>query len=127
MSDLNNWNVSGRLTKDAAQKSVGSKGTTLTYFDIANNTGFGNNKKCNFITVNIWGSKGTALLPYLKKGTGVILTGQLDINKWTGQDGLEHSQLQMNANDIVLNGAPVNAQPQPDVIPDMGDKDNIVF
>lgn len=125
---MNNWNVSGRLTKDAVQKNVGSKGTVLTSFDIANNTGFGSNKKCNFVTVNIWGSKGTAVFPYLKKGTGVILTGQLDINKWTGQDGLEHVQLQINVNDIVLNGSPINnSQSQEDITQNFSDQDSVVF
>lgn len=110
MSDINSCTFTGRLTKNAINKAVGSG---LVTFDIAVNTGFGSNKKADFITVNLWGKSGMGVLPYLVKGTTIGVTGSITLNKWLGQDGLEHSQLQCNSNSIVLLSSSHNNQLAP--------------
>lgn len=102
MLDINMWTFSGRLTKDATSKAIGNNGTTLVTCTVANNTGFGDNKACTFITVNIWGKMGQNLLPYLVKGKAVAVSGSAKLNKWLGQDGLQHTDLLVDAKDIVL-------------------------
>ena len=106
MADINSWTFSGRLTKDAEQKeNVGSNGSTVTTFTVANNTGFGQNKSCTFVTVNAWGKLGLGLFPYLVKGKPVAVTGPMTTNKWLGQDGNSHTDIIVNAKDIqLLNG-----------------------
>lgn len=101
MIDLNNVTMTGRLTGDAIQKQLPT-GSGLVEFSMANNTGFGDKKKCLFLKINLWGKSGTSVLPYLKKGKTVGVTGTLSLNKWTGQDGLEHSQVVVDCNQIVL-------------------------
>ena len=52
MSDLNCCSFVGRLTRDAVVESIGAKGTQITKFAIANNTGFGSYQKTNFFNTN---------------------------------------------------------------------------
>ena len=113
MADLNDFSVTGRLTRDA-QSKVLPTGTQLLECDIANNTGFGDRQKTMFITVNLWGKSGDGIKPYLLKGTQVAVSGELEQQKWTGKaDGLEHVKLVLNCNKIILLGsAPKNKEPE---------------
>lgn len=102
MSDLNVCTFVGRLTKDATVESVGSKGTQITKFSIANNTGFGQYAKTNFFNVQVWGQQGVSLAQYLVKGKQVALSGALENQKWTGQDGIQHDSWTLTANSVAL-------------------------
>lgn len=101
MVDLNNCTFTGRLIAQAVQKQLPT-GTGLIEFSIANNTGFGNNKKTLFLKVNLWGKAGQSVFPYLYKGKNIAVSGSLSLNTWTGQDGLEHSQVVLDCNQVVL-------------------------
>jgi len=103
MSDLNNWNGTGRLTKDAVKKTFPS-GTDYLTFDIANNTGYGEHAKCNYFGCILIGKRATSMVQYLIKGKLVALSGTLEKNDWTGQDGKLNKGWQLNINDIVLLG-----------------------
>lgn len=117
MADLNSCSFTGRLTKDAEVVTVGAKGTQITKFDIANNTGFGTYAKTNYFHVQIWGKAGAAVVAYLTKGKQVAVTGTLENNKWQGQDGVSHDSWQLTANSVTLlsdarNGGSGNEAPQ---------------
>jgi single-strand DNA-binding protein len=102
MADLNSWNGSGRLTRDAEKKTLPT-GTVLVTFDIANNTGWGDYKKTIYLTCNVWGKTGTGLLPYLKKGKAVAVSGSLEVQSWTSQqDGMEKRKNVINCRDCIL-------------------------
>lgn len=102
MSDLNACSFTGRVTRDAETVTVGSKGTSLTKFSIANNTGFGQYAKTQFFNVQIWGRTGEGLKQYLVKGKQVAITGQLENSKWTGNDGIEHDSWTLTASQVTL-------------------------
>lgn len=102
MADLNSCSFVGRLTRDAEMQNVGAKGTALVKFAIANNTGYGQYARTNFINVQMWGNTGTNVMRWLKKGKQVAVTGQLENNKWTGKDGLEHDSWTLTCNAIQL-------------------------
>jgi single-strand DNA-binding protein len=102
MADLNVCTFVGRLTKDAVTESIGSNGTQLTKFAIANNTGSGQYARTNFFNVQMWGKQGVALSPYLTKGKQVALTGVLENQKWTGNDGMQHDSWTLTANSLTL-------------------------
>lgn len=102
MADLNVCTFVGRLTKDATTETVGAKGTQLTKFSIANNTGFGQYERTNFFNVQMWGKQGVALSPYLLKGKQIAITGMLENQKWTGQDGQPHDSWTLSANSVTL-------------------------
>jgi single-strand DNA-binding protein len=117
MADLNSCSFTGRLVRDAEKKVIPT-GSTLVAFDLANNTGWGDNKKVTYITVNMWGKSGEGVFPYLKKGGPVAVTGELEVQKWTGKaDGAEHSKLVLNCNRLTLLGAATaktEEPPEPD-------------
>ena len=102
MADLNSCSFTGRVTKDAVVESVGAKGTQITKFSIANNTGFGQYAKANFFNVQVWGQAGAAVAQYLKKGKQVAITGMLENAKWTGKDGLEHDSWTLTCQGVTL-------------------------
>lgn len=102
MSDLNSCSFTGRVTKDAVVESIGAKGTQITKFSIANNTGFGQYAKTNFFNVQVWGKAGVAIAEYLKKGKQIAVTGILENQKWTGKDGLEHDSWNLTCQSVTL-------------------------
>ena len=102
MSDLNSCSFTGRVTKDAVVESIGAKGTQITKFSIANNTGFGQYAKTNFFNVQVWGKAGVAIAEYLKRGKQVAVTGMLENQRWTGKDGLEHDSWNLTCQSVTL-------------------------
>lgn len=102
MADLNSCSFTGRITRDAVVESVGAKGTQITKFSIANNTGFGQYAKANFFNVQVWGQAGAAVAQYLKKGKQVAITGILENAKWSGKDGLEHDSWTLTCQGVTL-------------------------
>lgn len=102
MADLNSCSFTGRLTKDAEVVTVGAKGTQITKFSIANNTGFGTYARTNFFNVQIWGKAGVAVSQYLTKGKQVAVTGVLENNKWQDQNGASHDAWQLTASSVTL-------------------------
>lgn len=113
MADLNSCSFTGRLTKDATIATVGTKGTQIAKFSIANNTGFGDFAHTNFFNVQIWGKMGVAVAQYLTKGKQVALTGVLESQKWIGQDGVHHVEWQLTASSVtLLSGTKNNEGPE---------------
>lgn len=102
MADLNNCTFSGRLTRDAEQKTLPS-GTTLVAFDMAVNTGWGDREKVMYITVNLWGKKGESLYPYLLKGKNVGVAGELEQQKWMSKaTNTEQQKLVLSCSNFVF-------------------------
>jgi single-stranded DNA-binding protein len=93
------------LVRDA-EKKILPTGSTVVSFDIANNIGWGDNKKVVYVTVNMWGKSGDGVFPYLKKSNPVAVTGELEVQKWIGKaDGVEHSRLALSCNRLTLLGS----------------------
>lgn len=102
MADLNSCSFTGRLTRDAETSTVGSKGTSLTKFAIANNTGFGQYERTNFFNCQMWGKAGESVRQYLTKGKQVAVTGVLENQKWTGNDGVQHDSWTLTVSSVTL-------------------------
>ena len=102
MADLNSCSFTGRLTRDAETTTVGSKGTSLTKFAIANTTGFGQYEKTSFFNCQVWGKAGEAIRQYLTKGKQVAVTGVLENQKWTDNDGQSHDSWILTVSAVTL-------------------------
>ena len=101
MSDLSVYSFTGRLTHDAEYRTLAS-GKGLLTANVAINTGYGDYRKVTFIKVNQWGESGIKIQPYLTKGTLVSSTGEPSINRWTGKDGTENTELQVDVRSIQI-------------------------
>lgn len=84
--NVNKIILSGNLVKD--MEVITLKSTVLGNITIANNRGYGDNEKTNFIRCTIFGEKRVeALEKLLVTGTGVIITGELEITSKETEDG----------------------------------------
>jgi len=84
---MNVWNFTGNLGKDAEVKTLQS-GTTICEFSVAVKSGYGDKEKTNWANCVIFGKKAEGGLPaYLKKGTQVAISGELELQEWDGSSG----------------------------------------
>lgn len=88
---------SGRVVRDAETRHAQS-GTAITSFTIAVDCGFGEHKRTDFIRVKFF--KRDGLGPHLTKGKPVIISGELQTEKWTAKDGTEKEGFSIIARDI---------------------------
>lgn len=93
MSDVNSFAFTGRMARDAEVKSINGK--TLVELSIANNTGYGDYAKTNWLRVKWWGDRAANAAPIFKKGALVGGSGELNLTEWTGKDGATHNQLEV--------------------------------
>ena len=88
---------SGRLTRDCEVRTTQS-GTTISSFSIAVDGGFGEHKRTDFINCKFFKREGFG--PHLTKGKPVIVSGELQTEKWTGKDGVERTGFSIICRDI---------------------------
>ena len=101
---MNNFSFTGRLTRHAELKSTG-QGLSILSFSVANNTGYGDRQKTNFVNCTLFGKRAEGRLQdYLKKGQEVAVTGELNLNTFTKNDGQPSSSLECIVNSVDLIG-----------------------
>ena len=92
---MNKVILSANLTKDADLRYTGN-GKPYSKFSIANNEGFGENKKTNFFNCTLWGKSAENLNRFLVKGQKVLITGRIDLGKYTDKEGIERTTVDIN-------------------------------
>lgn len=109
-NDINSSTIVGRLTRDGELKYTNS-GMAVLKFSIANNwskkIGDSWEDQTNFFDVTFWGKRAESLSNYLKKGTQVVVKGELRQDRWE-QDGQQRSRVFINADNIQLVGGKSN-------------------
>jgi single-strand DNA-binding protein len=109
---MNNWNFTGNLGKDAEVKYTPS-GTAVCEFSVAVKSGYGEREKTNWVRCAMFGKKAEGQLPqYLKKGTQVAVSGELELQEWEGQNG-KGAALSVSVQNIDLIGGNPNNQQAP--------------
>jgi single-strand DNA-binding protein len=103
LSDLNNFCIVARLTKDAVKKTFPS-GTSYATFDVANNTGFGDHAKVNYFKCLLTGKRADSMSQYLVKGKMIAVSGVLETNNWTDNSGKTVKDWQLVVDQIFLMG-----------------------
>lgn len=128
MRDLNMVLITGRLTKDAEVKYTGA-GDPVAGFSLAVNHSRKDKSgqwidEADYIDCKLWGKTATNLQQYLVKGKKVLANGEFRQEKWTDQQGTQHSRIVLNITMIQLmgsageqQGAPVPAGFNDDGIP----------
>lgn len=117
MADVNSITVTGHLTRDAVTQTVGTNGSLVTKFAIANNTGFGQYARTQFFNVEIWGKGGAAVTQYLVKGKHVGISGKLENKSYEGKDGQMHDCWTITSSEVSLlvNATNTSSTPANDV------------
>lgn len=95
------WTGIGNLTRDPDVRQT-AKGTAVAKFGIAANVGFGDNEKTLFMNCTVWGRQVTIVERYLKKGSKVMVTGELVPNEWQDREGNTRKDFETHISNIVL-------------------------
>ena len=85
---MNKFIVTGNITKDAELRYTAND-KAYSKFCIANNDGYGDNQKTNFFNCTLWGKSAENLNRFLTKGQKVLITGRVELGKYTDKEGVE--------------------------------------
>jgi single-strand DNA-binding protein len=103
MNNLNSTLIEGILVRDPLLRTT-PKGTPLCTFTLASNRFFkqdsGLEKEVGFFDVEAWGKLAEHSRSLGRKGRGVRVVGRLKQDRWTGQDGKNHSRISIVAEHI---------------------------
>ena len=92
---MNKFIVTGNITKDAELRYTAND-KAYSKFSIANNEGYGDNKKTNFFNCTLWGKSAENLNRFLTKGQKVLITGKVEINDYKDREGVERKIIDIN-------------------------------
>lgn len=89
--------IAGHLGKDPETRFTPS-GQKVTTFSIATNQRKGKEDVTIWVRVTIWGDRFDKILPYLKKGSAVIVTGRMNPpSSYTDKEGRTQISLEVTA------------------------------
>jgi single-strand DNA-binding protein len=96
----------GNLGRDPEMR-YSQNGTPITNFSIAvNRRRRGNDgnfvDETDWYRISIFRGQAETAAEFLKKGTKVLVEGQLQIRTYTGQDGIERTSVDVNADNYVI-------------------------
>ena len=86
---MNKLLVNGNIVRDMEVKDTGK--CLVGNFTIANNVGFGENQKTNFVNCVMFGDRVESLVEYLVKGCKVLVEGELAIEQYEANNEKRNS------------------------------------
>lgn len=100
----NVFSFTGAIVADAVVRYAPS-GTAILSVRVANNVGFGDKQQTLWIQVSLFGKRAeSGLVPYLKKGQQVFVSGELTTREYQANDGTTRTSLDLIANILDLVG-----------------------
>lgn len=127
MADFCTVVIKGRLTKEPDYRHT-PNGSSVCELSIAYNRPLqqGSKDKSVFVDVTAWGKLADACHNHLVKGSGVLVQGYLDLDKWQDRNGNSRQKLKIVAEELIFlssangnnNGQYQQQQPQePEYLP----------
>lgn len=101
---MNNWTFTGRLGADAERHTT--SGDDVLNFRVANDTGYGDAKKTQWVECSLWGARAANLERYMTKGTTVVVAGEVTLREFEKRDGSRGYSLSVRVSDVTLCGSP---------------------
>lgn len=96
-------NLAGHLGKDPETRFTPT-GQKVTIFTIATNHRKGKEDVTIWVRITVWGDRFDKLLAYLKKGSGIIVTGKMNPpSSYTDKEGRTQVSLEVTAEMIEFN------------------------
>lgn len=87
---INKTILQGRLTEDPELKKIGEN-HIICNINIACNKKYKEKETTLFLRCNFWNAKATFLNNYFKKGSQIIVVGELQTESWLTEDGQNRS------------------------------------
>lgn len=94
---FNNVILTGRLTADPELKTTPNN-VSVCSFSIANDTGYGENKKTHFISCVAWRSTAEFISRYFGKGDMIGINGSIQTRKYTDKEGNSRTAFEVLVN-----------------------------
>jgi len=91
--------ISGRTTKDF-ETFTSKTGTTIAKTNIAVDSGFGDNKRTDFIPITVFGKQADFCTQYVAKGDLVEIRGHIVTGSYQKNDGTTVHTTDVNVDDI---------------------------
>lgn len=91
--------IVGNVGRDPEMRYT-SQGVGVCSFSVAANTGFGDNKRTTWFRVSAWRNLGEVCSQYVHKGMLVMVTGEVEVNAYMGNDGQPRASMDINARDV---------------------------
>ena len=101
--------IAGTATKDGEVKEGGMDKSGFGTFSLAVDDGYGANKSTMYFDCTFWGKRGISVIPYVRKGSKITVSGELTQREYNGK-----TYLGVKVNELQLQGskpasvAPVN-------------------
>ena len=115
---MNVYTFTGNLARDAKINST-EKGDSVGSFSVGVKSGYGDKAVTNWINCSLWGKRADSLAPYLMKGQGVAISGELSLRKYKSKDGTEGASMEVRVQDVTLIG---NKEDRAPMTPQMASK-----
>lgn len=104
--------VCGRLGKDAELKTT-SKGTKIAAFSVADDIGYGDKKRTQWLKCSMFGERAEKVVSYLTKGLMVEVVGTPQVETWT-KDGEARGSISITVSDVKFHGGGQKDRPVAD-------------
>ena len=101
MASFNKVILIGRLTADPELKQTGN-GTAVTSFTIAVDRKHNKDseKKADFINIVAWRQSAEFICKYFRKGSAIIVLGELQTRSWDDSNGKKHYSTEVVASEV---------------------------
>ena len=100
---LNQIIIMGRLTRDPELRRTGS-GIAVASFCVAVDRDYTSDpageRETDFINCVAWRQKGEFVSKYFEKGSMIVVSGRLQIRKWTDKDGINRTTAEIVADNV---------------------------
>ena len=83
---MNSWNFTGNLGRDCEQRFTQS-GDAVVSFSVGVKAGFGDKSTTTWANCSMFGKRGESVAPYLKKGTLVGISGEVNNREYQDKEG----------------------------------------
>ena len=100
MASFNKVILMGRLTAAPELKQT-QNGTSVTSFNIAVDRK-GKDAPCDFITIVAWKQTAEFICKYFKKGSAILLCGELQTRSWEDQQGNKRYATEVVAQEVTF-------------------------
>lgn len=106
---MNHVALTGRLTRDPEVRYT-QKGDAVASFTIAVDTGYGDNKRTDFIPITCWRKTAEVVGNNLTKGRRVLVEGRLQISEYE-KDGQKRRSTDVVASNVEFLDSKKDGQP----------------
>lgn len=113
---MNSWIFTGNLVRDPETRDVGEH--KVTSFTVAVRAGFGDRETTTFVSVNAWDGRGKAPATYAKKGSRVLVSGELSTRDFTARDGTTKKSIEVRADNVEVYNRDAASATSPAVTPE---------